>query len=294
MALLTDSWALGLAGKQNSTDFLDLAQATPLSADPQVWGTIANVYGHIERFYQGDAMHYPHFVQHAVKRLAPVLAQLGWQGRADDADAVSKLRSELIATLGTIGDPAVIAEARRRYGVGDAAALPGNLRRTIMTVVAQHADSATWETLHRQAKAEKTPLLKDQLYTLLAHSHDKTLAQRALELALTDEPGATNSASMISTVARRHPDLAFDFAVAHIAKVDTLVDASSRSRFYARLAKGSKDKAMLARLQAYAKAHLAPSARADVRAAASSIETSIKVRRERLPAIGQWLTAHAN
>jgi len=51
-------------------------------------------------------------------------------------------------------------------------------------------------------------------------------------MALTDEPGATNSASMIGIVAREHPDMAFDFAVAHHEQVDTLVDSTSRARYY--------------------------------------------------------------
>ena len=38
---------------------------------------------------------------------------------------------------------------------------------------------------------------------------------------------ATNSAAMIASVAERHPDLAFDFALAHRDRVDRLVDRST-------------------------------------------------------------------
>ena len=42
IGMLADTWALGLAGLQPASNFLDLAQATPLTADPQVWTRIAD------------------------------------------------------------------------------------------------------------------------------------------------------------------------------------------------------------------------------------------------------------
>jgi aminopeptidase N len=147
----------------------------------------------------------------------------------------------------------VIAEARRRYAAqaSDPGAMPAALRKTILAVVAHHADAATWNRLHAEAQAEKTPLVKDELYALLSSTQDETLAKRALELALTDEPGATNSAGMISMVSGLHPDLAFDFAVAHRAQVDGMVDTTSRSRYYPSLGYGSLDPAMVGKIKAY-------------------------------------------
>ena len=71
------------------------------------------------------------------------------------------------------------------------------------------------------------------MYGLLSNSKDEALARRALALALTDEPGATNSSGMISNVSYEHPDLAFDFAVAHREQVDKLVDTTSITRGWA-------------------------------------------------------------
>src|SRR3546814_7605571 len=68
------------------------------------------------------------------------------------------------------------------------------------------------------------------LYTLLGTAKDDALAQRALALSLTDEPGKTTSAAIIGRVAGRHADAAVDFVDAHQAQVDTLIDASARVR----------------------------------------------------------------
>jgi aminopeptidase N len=95
---------------------------------------------------------------------------------------------------------------------------------------------------------------------MLASTEDEALAKRALELSLTDEVGATNTAGMISYVSKRFPELAFEFALAHRAQVDERVDATSRSRYYPELASASGQAAMID-----------------------------KVREEQLPAIDAWL-----
>jgi aminopeptidase N len=295
IGVLADSWSLGLAGLQPASDFLDLANNVPLSADPQVWGKIASVFNAIHGHYAGDQKRRQQFDRYAIARLAPVMAQTGWSARPDEPGTVANLRARLIATLSELGDQATIAEARRRYAARDTdpAALPGALRKTIMAVLAQHADPAAWEALHAAASGETSPMIKDQLYHLLASAEDKALARRALDLAMTDEPGLTNSAAMLSRVAENHPDLAFDFAVAHMAKVNQRVDASSRSRYFPRLAGGSADPAMIGKLNAYAGANLAPGSRRDAETAIASINDRIKVRALRLPAIDAWLARNA-
>jgi len=300
IGLLADSSALGLAGLQPASDVLDLVQATPAGADPAVWSRIAGLLDGIHERYReeargGDATRLRHFAAYATSRLAPLMAQVGWTARPDEPTAVANLRERLIVALSDLGDATTIAEARRRYAAlaQDPQAVPGPLRKTVMGVVAQHADATMWDQLHTAARNETTPLVRDQRYTLLAATEDRALAMRALELALTDEPGLTISATMISEVAMRYPDMAFDFAVAHLAKINERVDASSRSRYLARLAMGSADPAMVNKLGAYAEANLAPTSRGDVEAAVAAIQDRIRVNAARLPEIDAWLAKNA-
>jgi len=199
--------------------------------------------------------------------------------------------SSVIATLGDLGDPQVVGEANRRFAANDPSATAGPLRETILGIVAANADAATWERLRVMARDERTPLIKVQLYGLLGSVRDPALAQRALDLALTPEPGATNSSRIIGAVAAEHPDLAFDFSLAHREQVEALVDASSRSRFFARLAGGSADPAMVGKLNDYATRYLTPQSRNSVDRSIASIRDRIRVRRERLPQITRWLEA---
>ncbi len=289
LGVISDAWALGLNGQQPVTDALDLAMATPADADPQVWGKVASILTNIDGMYDGAAERTA-FRKLAVGRLSPVFQQVGWTAKAGEPGPVATLRATLITSLGTLGDAAVIAEAKRRYAADktDPTAVPGPLRKPILAVVGRNADAAAWDALHAQAQAEKTPLIRDQLYTQLASAADPALAAKALALALTGEPSETLSANMISTVAKLHPDLAFDFAVAHKDAVNGKVDAASRTKFIPALGKASADPAMIDKVRAYAAANLPAGSRGEAEKSAASITDRIKTRKAALPQITAW------
>ncbi len=293
LGILSDSWALGLAGLQPSPDVLKLALATPTNADPQVWGRVAMILDRLNAYYEGEGERQARLRTFAITRLAPVLERVGWTADRNEPDTVAILRARLIETLSALGDTKVIAEARRRYAAGDEQSIPPALRKTILGVVARHADGATWDRLHAAARSEKTPLVKDQLYALLSATEDEALARRALELALTDEPGTTNSPAMIAEVAKLHPDLAFDFALAHMDVIDQRVDASSRSVYFPFLANTSHQPATIGKVEAYSSKHLAPTSRRSAETTVANIKARIKVRNERLRAIDEWLASRS-
>jgi aminopeptidase N len=293
IGLLADTWGLGLAGYQSAAEALDMVDAVPANANPQVWARVAAVLSSVHDMYEADPAHQAMISRYASRKLSPVLARIGWAPKAGEAPTVPVLRADLIRTLGEMGDPAVVAEANRRLAAGDPLATAGPLRTTILAVNARNIDAAGWERLRAQARAERSPLVKAQLYRLLGTARDPALAQRALDLALTDEPGATTGSAIISAVSEEHPDLAFDFAARNREKVESLVDISSRSRFLAGLGGGSADPAMVGKLEQYATRYMTPQSRGRVDVAIASIRDRIRVRTTRLPDITRWLEAKA-
>ncbi len=291
LGVMMDAGALAAVGLQPEADLLDLTAKVPLDASPDLWLQVAGTLGGIDDLYEGDARQQAVWRKYALSRLSPKFAQLGWENRDGDSAQVKQLRARLIGTLGTLGDRDVVAEARRRFAAfqADPASLSPDMRRTVLGIVARNADAALWDQLHALAKKETSSMIRDQYYSLLAAPKDEALAKRALDMALTDEPGATNSAGMIGSVAREHPELAFDFAVAHREQVDTLVDSTSRARYYPMLGAGSSKPEMADKIQAFAEQHIAESSRRDAQTAISGIQTRVKLRAQRRPQIDAWL-----
>ena len=287
LGLMSDTRALGEAGLQPASDVLDLDQRVAIDAGPELWGNLTGTLAALDNYYEGYAARQAVLRKFAIARLSPAFARVGWTPKAGESGPTKILRNQLIAVLSQLGDADIVAKARDYYAHPDT--MPAELRKSILYVVASHADVATWDKLHAQAQAESTPLIKTELYDLLSTPQDGAVAQRALDLALTAEPGATTSAGMISGVSRRHPDLAFDFAVAHRAQVDLLVDSTSSSRYYPGLAEASADPATISKIQAYTKAHIAAGSRRASDTVIAGIRYRIMIRDKRLPEIDAWL-----
>jgi aminopeptidase N len=296
LGLMTESWALGLAGKQPASDALSLARATPVDAAPQVWGRIARIFDEVRVYARDNEATRAKLSAFAISRLAPVLARVGWEARGGESAPTAILREQLIYTLGALGDDEVMVEARRRYDAslaGDKSALPPALRRVVLGVVARNADTRVWEQLHAAAKAEQSSIVKAELYSLLGQTIDPALAQRALELAVSGEPDATIGSGIIAAVAQEHSERAFDFAVANLAKVNGLVESSSRAGYFPGLANGSANPAMVDKLKAYADANLPATARSQTNTAVSRMQYRAAVIRDRMPEVDAWLDRQA-
>lgn len=291
LGILNDAVALGYAGTQPMADMLDLVKGLPADASPQVMERAANVIAGLADYAEGNAKREAALSRFATARLLPVLTRLGWTPRADEPVVDGDLRGTLIETLGRLGEPTVLAEARRRFAASktDPAAIDPSLKVSILTVVARNADAQTWDTLHAMAKEETSAQVKTTLYSLLGKASDPALADKALALSLTDEPGLTTSPVIVSSVGGEQPDKAFDFVIAHHDAVMARVDGSGATRYVAKLAQGSADPAMAGKLKAYAEARLPVGARRPVDEAIAKIQDRIKVKDTRMGEVDTWL-----
>ena len=290
LGLLADSFALGYSGDQPIAQALDLLAAVPADAPPKLLGAMSEYLYALHAAFDGNSAMQSRISAFATRRLEPALRRLGFAPVAGESSASAILRSTLIIDLGAMGNPAVLNAARERFAQLDLdpTALDGPLRTSWLGVIARHASSADWDKLRAMANRASSQMEKASFFSLLGAAYDKNLAQAALDLALTEEPGATNSAAIISRVSGRYPDMAVDFALAHLPQVERLVDTSSRSRYVARLAAGSKDQAMPAKLEAYARQHLKPESRKPINEAIARMRESIATRSRIAPAVAAW------
>jgi aminopeptidase N len=295
LGLLNDSLALGEAGQTPMSAFLDLADRADAGADQIVLGTLADQLASIDFYYEGlpGRSAYRAFAR---DRLNPVLARLGWDVHPGEADNEALLRATILTKLGGFDDAAVIAEARRRFAayLVNPDTLSGSTRQTVLNIVASNADPTTWEQIHSLAKAANSPTDKSRLYALLGASHDLVLADKALALALSDEPPATVGPVIIKSVSKVFPGHALDFALANRVAIEGMVGPNMRWRFFAQLAQSARDVATAEKLAAYAEAYVPVTARGDVTKAIASIRYSAKIISDRLPHVDSWITAHRN
>ena len=289
--LLTDNLALSRAGYQPVAVGLNLLAAVPADANRKLTGRALAQWVAIFDMYEGDPAHRAIVAAEIERRFAPLLARIALAPRTGEPVLDTTLRPTLIEQLGRVGDRAINTEARRLFVTP--AAIPGSLKATWLGVAARNADAATWEQLHALAKGASGAVERTTYYELLGAAKDDGLARRALDLALTDEPGSTVSSGMISAVAGEHPEMALDFALSHLEAVRKLVDTSGWSRFLAGLGSGSRKQATIDKLDAYARAYVAVSDRKPIERVIGAIATRIA----QLPRLNSetsiWLKSHA-
>lgn len=251
IGLVSDNYALSLAGYQDAKPALDLLAAVPGDANPVVatdaidrWGALHGLAADPDK-----ARIAPLARTHWLARLE----QLGFDPKPDESLADTDLRGHLLGTFGDMGDPTVVAEARRRFAAlaADPRSLDGPLKTTWLAIVARNATPAEWDRLAAMAETAPNAVERQAYYRLLGAATDRALAQRALEFALTGKAGTT-SAAIIAAVSGENPDLAYEFALAHRAAIEGLLDSGGgKASFIAGLGAGSHDPKMVGKLEAF-------------------------------------------
>jgi aminopeptidase N len=292
--VLTDNMALSEADYQPMATGLDFLAAVRPDANPKLVQRAVNYWDDMYDALDGNPAAQAEIATRVKRLYGPVLQRLGFVPRAGELPTETLLRPTLISALAKYGDPAVMAEANRLFAgwQTNPNAIPGSLKETWLRAIARKADAKTWEAIHAKAKSATGAVERTTLYQLLGRTENEALARRALELALTNEPGKTVSAGMITAVAAQHPRMAVDFVLAHLAQVNELVDISGRSRFMQRLAEGSTDTSLIRTLEAYAKANLAESDRAPINRAIDHIRFEAAKQKRIAPEVAAWLRTH--
>ena len=293
LGLIYDSLALGQAGYAPMGDFMAIARSAETAEDAVVLKALAQQLAGLDDLYRNQPGQ-PSFRAFARARLAPTFARLGWDPKPGEPDNNALLRTTVLGTLGQLDDAAVVAEARRRFAawLADPSSLTGTSRQTMLRIVADHADAATWDQLHALAQKATDPTDKTRLYRYLGASRDPALADRALALALTSEPPATDAPEIIAGVAGNFPTRRSTSPSLHRDQVEAMLEPTSRTRFFSDVASGSRDQAMAAKLTTFGST-VPPSARGEVVKALASIGYRLDVVTKRLSDVDRWLTAHA-
>ena len=290
LGTLGDDYALAQGGYQGLQRYLDVLGQVGADADPLEWSVVSGQLGSLSGLYADTPLEAPLRAK-TDAMLSPVLARIGLTARAGESPLVTNLRETLIGRLGANGDPAVAAEARRYVALlaNDPTAIPPAVRTPILGTYAINATPAEWDALLSLTKAEKSPVAKNRFVSLLGSARDPALAQRALGLLKTDTITTPQKAALLRSVATRHPDMAFDWAVANLALVNSFLEDSTRSGYVVGLGGGSNDPRMPAKIQAFADKNLPATSRGGTTRTLAFMAVR-KATAERLrPAVTNWV-----
>lgn len=292
--LLSDALALSGAGYQPMGPALDLLAAVPAEAHAKVFAKALASWGNFFQELAGEPAAQAAVKARALAHYGPRLERLGFVPRAGEPPLDALLRPTLISELGYFGDPSVVAEGQRLLAAWrtDPNAIPGSLKESWLKVIARNATPQDWDAMRAIARRARGTVERTTLYEMLGRAANPALAQRALALSLSAEPGPTVSAGIIRAVAERHPAMALDFVLANLAQVNSIVDLSGRSRFVSQLVAESGDLALVPKLQAYAAANLGADDRRPVEQAVGRMRWKAENRPRIRQEVIAWLRSH--
>ena len=283
--LMNDAWALGESGYAPASNVLAFLSQLPPDADPVVWLRATALLIDIDSAYPTGSPARAAFRAKALKLLAPVSGYVTEAPKPGEAGNVASLRAGLWTARARFGDAEAVARARRVFAASDASAAD---RRAAMGIVAETADTATFDALLARAKATQDPQEKARIFAALARVDDPALSARLVELALGPDVPAGSAPGLLYTAGTANPDAAWGALAPHLSG-KLPIDEEEAWQVVSAVAANSADPQRIADIEAYGAAHIPPDARRPIQSAVGSIKLNARVRRDALPDIDRWV-----
>ena len=133
---------------------------------------------------------------------------------------------------------------------------------------------------------------KQNYYDALACAIDPKLAGRTLEISLGDELPTSRAIYLVAKVARQseHPELAWQFAKAHMKQLLAKADALGANSYAPGLFTFFSDAARISELERYAKSNLPQTAVKDVAKAIDEVGFRAEFKPRLLAQIAAWIS----
>ncbi|MEP6699623.1 MAG: M1 family metallopeptidase, partial [Verrucomicrobiota bacterium] len=290
--LLVDAWALVESERAPLSLFLDLVEKLPTRDELAEREQVMLVFYWIDRLLVGDPQREA-FQKYARSILRRSFDAVGWEPKSGETPRVASLRPSLIEALGNLNDPEIVSGCRERFQkfLAEPTSLAPDLRPAVFAIVGRYADETTWKKL-RDLGLKATSLEEKQNYLYaLAYSLDPKLIAQTLDLSLGDALPTSRATSLVAKVAREseRPDLAWQFAKAHMKQLLAKVDALAVNSYAPALFSFFSDAAHVAELETYAKSDLPPTAATHVAKSIDEIGFRAEMK-ARLPGqIAAWI-----
>lgn len=157
--LVSDTLAFVRSGQVDASSFLDLISGFTGEQEQAIWSVITGGLGTIEHHALDESVR-PAFQAFVRSLVGPTLTRLGWEPTSADSDLDRKLRGDLIATMGVLGeDPDAIARSRAIVDELIAGGSPDpEVATAALAVYARFADADGYHRLWSTYLKASTPL----------------------------------------------------------------------------------------------------------------------------------------
>ena len=297
IALLDDQWALVESGAQKLPTYLALAAGMGPDLDERAWDQITGALGKIEYDERGSPGH-DAFTAYARHLLEPVADRLGWDAKPEDSPGIQKLRRTVLGDLGDWGDEKVIAQARERFAafLKDRAAVRPDDQEMVLSIVGQNADAATFEQLHQVAKSARDETELRRFYLALMPVRDPQLADRAAQIALSDEiPAQAGSLrlSLLGALTDYHPALGWRTFTEHSDAVMKPFSNFAPQMLALHVPSVFWNAAPLDQIETWVKAHLSAEMGPEIARGMDAARFQVAVKNRLVPAVDRYLQDRA-
>ena len=239
--LLGDQFALFRSAQAPLSAYMDLADSL-LSAQESDIAVLEEIIGRFETLdtYLKGSPDRAAFRAYARKQLTPVLNRLGWDQKADETVLDTMLRPSVIAALGTFEDPAVVAEAKKRFAnwQADPASVKPDLVGIVARIAMTHADEKTYAAMAEKVRTTQATEVKLRLFNALAGATDPALIEKNVALTYSGAIPNGRIAMALGRVAdeSENPDLVWKLVKQHEAEIRTHLAPWSQDGFLAAIA----------------------------------------------------------
>jgi puromycin-sensitive aminopeptidase len=201
LCLLSDEWALAMAGHIPVSQYLDLTSYYRADSDPSVVETLVGQLNYLHAMV--DDPERPAMETCIRDRLSPAFNRLGWRAQPGEPDLTRILRGRVIEALGTTGqDEQVIARARGLFAryLKEPDSVDPNLLDAITEIVAYNGDSSDYDIIRQCWLEAETPEVEERNLLALGAFRRPALIRKSLALTLSHELRAQDAPHLLKTI----------------------------------------------------------------------------------------------
>lgn len=201
LSLLSDQWSLVVAGDLPISEYLKLTASYKQETDPSVMSMMVGQFDAIYRIAPPAVR--PALARFVQDRVGPAMRRLGWTPAPGESDLTKLLRSQVVSSLGTIGnDASVIAKSHELFDkhLNSPDTIDGDVLRAVIHVVAYNGNADDYQKLVAAWKSAKSPEIEKRNLFALADFRQLALVRRTLELTLSKEVRLQDAGMLLSSL----------------------------------------------------------------------------------------------